>query len=148
MFSDENSVHISHLTHALYIPHPLESLITLIIFGIQCKLWTSSLYSFLRFPAYSQILCSTPLSYTVNHIFHLMLVKNALIRHEYIFTAILLWLNCKARCLMWITGFNNSHNSPLTCKWWGMSMARFVPSYMNVPYESAKKQYTVTQYQY
>ena len=87
MFSDENSVHILHLTHALYIPHLLESLITLIIFGIECKLWTSSLCSFLRFPAYSQILCSTPLSDTLNHIFHLMLVKNALITHEYIWRA-------------------------------------------------------------
>jgi len=27
-------------------------------------------------------------------------------------------------------------------------MVEFVPSYMNVPYESAKKQYTVTQCQY
>jgi len=27
-------------------------------------------------------------------------------------------------------------------------MAGFIPSNMNVPYESAKKQYTVTQYQY
>jgi len=148
MFSDENSVHISHLTHALYIPHPSESLITLIIFGIECKLWTSSLCSFFRFPAYSQILCSTPLSYTLNHIFSLNVSEECTHQTWNIFTVILLWLNCKVRHLMWITGFNNSHNSPHTRKWWGMSMAGFIPSNMNVPYESAKKQYTVTQYQY